>query len=77
MSVTTKQGVHPDGYGSSPERAVAPRLDALIGNAGELADPIEEISRPGARLIIQQPLEDELTGFLASPTTDPEEVAAA
>jgi len=36
----------------------------LIHDAGELRDPIEEIGRLGARLIIQQPLEDELTEFL-------------
>ena len=64
MSVTTTQEVRPDGYESNPERAVRHELDALIGDAGEAADPIEEIGRLGARLIIQQALEDELTEFL-------------
>ena len=39
-------------------------LDALVSDAGALADPIEQIGRLGARLIIQQALEDELTEFL-------------
>ena len=48
----------------TPSERLRHELDALIGDAGELADPIEEIGRLGARLIIQQALEDELTEFL-------------
>jgi transposase-like protein len=47
-----------------PSERLRHELDALITNSGELADPIEEIGRLGARLIIQQALEDELTEFL-------------
>jgi putative transposase len=47
-----------------PSDRLRDELDALTRNAGELADPIEEIGRLGARLIIQQALEDELTQFL-------------
>ncbi len=47
-----------------PSERLRHELDALIADAGELRDPIEEIGRLGARLIIQQPLEDELTEFL-------------
>jgi len=36
----------------------------VIGGVGEEADPIEAIGRLGARLIIQQALEDELSEFL-------------
>ena len=39
-----------------PSERLRHELDALIGDAGELADPIEEIGRLGARLIIQQAL---------------------
>jgi transposase-like protein len=48
----------------TPSERLRHELDALVGDAGELADPIEEIGRLGARLIIQQALEDELTEFL-------------
>jgi putative transposase len=47
-----------------PSERLRRELDALIDGAGGLEDPIEEIGRLGARLIIQQALEDELTGFL-------------
>jgi putative transposase len=47
-----------------PSERLRYELDALIAGAGELHDPIEEIGRLGARLIIQQALEDELTEFL-------------
>jgi putative transposase len=47
-----------------PSERLRHELDALIADAGELHDPIEAIGRLGARLIIQQALEDELTEFL-------------
>ena len=48
----------------TPSERLRYELDSLIGDAGELADPIEQIGRLGARLIIQQALEDELSEFL-------------
>jgi len=48
----------------TPSKRLRQELDALIRDAGELRDPIEQIGRLGARLIIQQALEDELTEFL-------------
>ena len=48
----------------TPSERLRQELDALIDDAGELRDPIEEIGRLGARLIIQQALEGELTEFL-------------
>jgi putative transposase len=47
-----------------PSERLRHELDALIADAGELHDPIEQIGRLGARLIIQQALEDELSEFL-------------
>src|SRR5687767_497866 len=47
-----------------PSERLRRELDELIENVGEAQDPIEEIGRLGARLVIQQALEDELTGFL-------------
>jgi putative transposase len=47
-----------------PSERLRHELGALIADAGELTDPIEEIGPLGARLIIQQALEDELTEFL-------------
>ena len=48
----------------TPSERLRHELDALVADAGELRDPIEEIGRLGARLIIQPALEDELTEFL-------------
>src|SRR3972149_629891 len=39
-------------------------LQDLVAGAGEEPDPIEAIGRLGARLILQQALEEELTEFL-------------
>src|SRR6266487_860518 len=39
-------------------------LEDVIGGAGEALDPIEAIGRLGARLILRQALEEELTDFL-------------
>jgi transposase-like protein len=47
-----------------PSERLRHELDALIADVGEVHDPIERIGRLGARLIIQQALEDELTEFL-------------
>src|SRR3954466_9502945 len=49
----------------SPGRAVfAGGLDELVAGVDGEADPLERIGRLGARLILQQALEDELTEFL-------------
>ena len=48
----------------TPSERLRHELDTLIADAAELGDPIEEIGRVGAKLIIQQALEDELTEFL-------------
>ena len=42
----------------TPSERLRHELDTLIGDAGELGDPIEQIGRLGARLIIQQALEE-------------------
>src|SRR3954463_13567251 len=50
-------------------------LDELLADVDPAADPIERIGRLGARLILQQALEDEVTEFLGrvryERTTDP------
>jgi putative transposase len=47
-----------------PGERLRHELDALIADAGELRDPVEEIGRLGARVIMQRALEDELAEFL-------------
>src|SRR5207245_8685861 len=39
-------------------------LDEIVAGVGEEDDPIEAIGRLGARLVLQQALEEELTEFL-------------
>jgi hypothetical protein len=63
------QEVRPDGFESNPSEQLRHELDALIGAAGKLQDPLEEIGRLGARLIIQQALEDKLTRIGGSSTS--------
>jgi transposase-like protein len=48
----------------APSERLRRELDQLIAGAGEEHDPIEAIGRLGARLILQQALEEELTVFL-------------
>jgi hypothetical protein len=49
----------------APSERFRSELDeALAGVAGE-EDPIETVGRLGARLILQQALEDEVSGFLS------------
>jgi putative transposase len=55
--------VRPHGE-DSPERAAAPRLDEVLAGVGEFDGPVEAVARLGARLIMQQALEDEVTEFL-------------
>ncbi|MCA1678323.1 MAG: IS256 family transposase [Actinobacteria bacterium] len=47
-----------------PSERVRAQLDAALQGAGEEHDPIEAVGRLGARLILQQALEDEVTEFL-------------
>lgn len=48
----------------APSERLRRELDEVIGGAGDEHDPIEAIGRLGARLILQQALEDELSEFL-------------
>jgi len=48
----------------APSERLRRELEDVIGGAGEMLDPIEAIGRLGARLILQQALEEELTDFL-------------
>ena len=47
-----------------PSERLRRELQDLVAGAGEEPDPIEAIGRLGARLILQQALEEELTEFL-------------
>lgn len=55
--------VRPHGEGSPSERFRQELDEVLAGVAGE-QNPIETVGRLGARLILQQALEDEVTEFL-------------
>ena len=48
----------------APSERLRREFDDVIGGAGEQLDPIEAIGRLGARLILQQALEEELSEFL-------------
>jgi transposase-like protein len=47
-----------------PSERLRRELSEIVAGVGEEDDPIEAIGRLGARLILQQALEEELTGFL-------------
>jgi putative transposase len=47
-----------------PSERLRRELDDVLAGIGEEQDPIEAVARLGARLILQQALEDEVTGFL-------------
>lgn len=47
-----------------PSERLRRELDELVSGIGEHDDPVEAIARLGARLILQQALEDEVTEFL-------------
>jgi putative transposase len=47
-----------------PSERLRRELDELLAGVGEHEDPVEAIARLGARLIMQQALEDEVTEFL-------------
>jgi putative transposase len=48
----------------APSERLRRELDVLLAGVDCEADPLERIGRLGARLILQQALEDELTEFL-------------
>src|SRR6266536_459286 len=47
-----------------PSERLRGELDELLAGVGEHDDPVEAVARLGARLILQQALEDEVTEFL-------------
>src|SRR3982751_5264992 len=49
----------------APSERLRRELDAVLAGVDGEADPIERIGRLGARLILQQALEDEVTEFLS------------
>src|SRR6266508_311179 len=48
----------------APSERLRRELHDLVAGVGDEADPIEAIGRLGARLILQQALEEELSEFL-------------
>ena len=48
----------------APSERFRRELDEVLAGVGEHADPVERIGRLGARLILQQALEDEVSEFL-------------
>ena len=48
----------------APSERLRRELDEIMDGAGGDGDPIEAIGRLGARLILQQALEDEVSEFL-------------
>lgn len=47
-----------------PSERYRDQLDELIAGASNNQDPVEEIARAGARLVLQVALEDEVSEFL-------------
>jgi putative transposase len=47
-----------------PSERLRRELDQVLAGVGEYEDPVEAVARLGARLIMQQALEDEVTEFL-------------
>jgi putative transposase len=47
-----------------PSERLRRELDEVLAGVGEHDDPVEAVARVGARLILQQALEDEVTEFL-------------
>ena len=47
-----------------PSERLRRELDVVLAGVGEHDDPVEAVARLGARLIMQQALEDEVTEFL-------------
>lgn len=59
-----------------PSERLRRELDELVAGVGEHDDPVEAIARLGARLIMQQALEDEVTEFLGRDRYERVEVTA-
>ena len=53
----------------APSERFRMELDEALAGVGAEQDPVETIGRLGARLILQQALEDEVTGFLGGSVT--------
>ena len=49
-----------------PSARLRRELDEVLAGLGEHDDPVEAVARVGARLIMQQALEDEVTEFPVS-----------
>ena len=47
-----------------PSDRLRRELDDVLAGIGEVEDPVEAVARLGARLILQQALEDEVTEFV-------------
>ena len=47
-----------------PSQRLRRELDDVLAGIGEQQDPVEAVARLGARLILQQALEDEVTDFV-------------
>src|SRR3954463_16106476 len=47
-----------------PSERLRRELDEVLAGVGEHDDPVEAVARLGARLILQQALEEEVTEFL-------------
>jgi putative transposase len=54
----------PPGGGVAPSERFRAELDEALAGVGAEQDPVEVVDRLGARLILQQALEDEVTEFL-------------
>ncbi len=53
----------------SPAERLRRELESTLDGVGEEVDPVEAVGRVGARLILQQALEDEVTEYLGLPST--------
>jgi len=53
----------------APSERLRRELEDVIGGAGGELDPIEAIGRLGARLILQQALEEEVSSLAAGATS--------
>jgi putative transposase len=54
-----------------PSERLRRELDDVLAGIGEEQDPIEAVARRGARLILQQALEDEVTEFVGRGRCEP------
>src|SRR5215210_1827463 len=59
----------------APSERFRAELDEALAGVGREQDPVETVGRLGARLILQQALEDEVTEFLGRGRYEPRKVA--